>query len=109
MKKICVVYVTVNERKAADRITGVLIDKQLAASVNRVTGVESTYRWKGKVERTGELLLIIKTKASLLKAVIKEVKKLHPYEVPEIISMNVDGGSPEYIKWVNDVTIQGKA
>ncbi len=70
----------------------------MAACVNLLPGVESIYRWQGKVERTGEVLALIKTtRYPDLEAALKE---LHPYEVPEILALQVAAGSDEYLRWL---------
>jgi periplasmic divalent cation tolerance protein len=72
----------------------------VAACVNLLPGIESIYRWEGKVERAGEVLGIIKTtRYADLEAAIRE---LHPYEVPEILALPVAAGLPEYVKWLGE-------
>jgi periplasmic divalent cation tolerance protein len=77
------------------------VNKRLAACVNIVPGsVESVYRWKGKVEKAREVLLLIKTSAKWLAELEKEVKRMHSYDVPEFIVLPVFAGSREYLAWV---------
>jgi periplasmic divalent cation tolerance protein len=66
--------------------------------------VESVYRWKGKVERAKEYLLVMKTTAGRLKELESEVKRLHSYEVPEFLVVKVEGGSGEYLEWIAEST-----
>jgi len=104
MKQTCVIFITVDRDKSADRITDELLKERLAACVNRVKGVSSSYWWKGKIEKAKENLLIIKTKKSLVKTLTKRVKELHPYTVPEVIALDIKDGNSEYIRWVLEET-----
>lgn len=72
--------------------------------MNTVPGIESTYWWQGKVERDQELLLIIKTKSELVSTVANEIKSKHPYDVPEVISLPIQGGLQEYLQWIGSST-----
>lgn len=97
-------FCTVPERETAERIAGVLVDEHLAACVNVLPGVSSVYRWKGKVERTEETLLMIKTVRERLDALSARVAQLHPYELPEVIAVEAAGGLPAYLDWVAQQT-----
>lgn len=77
-----------------------VVEKKLAACANIVAGVESIYRWKGKVERAREVLVIMKTTAKRLAELEREVKRLHSYEVPEFIVVPVTAGSRDYLNWI---------
>ena len=80
-----------------------LLSKRLAACVNIATApVESVYRWKGKIETAREFLLIVKTTASRLAELEKEVKRLHSYDVPEIVVLELAAGSKEYFRWLEE-------
>jgi len=96
------VFVTVPNKKEANKIASALIKDRLVACVNIVDNIKSVYRWKGKVENSKELLLIIKTKKSAVVKLIKKIKSLHSYTVPEIIAFPITGGNKEYLEWVND-------
>lgn len=98
--KITTVAVTVDKKTSAERIARVLLNERLCACVNIIKKIESLYWWKGKVEKTDEYLLIIKTKKNMIDKLIKETRKIHPYAVPEIISFDVDKGNKDYLKWV---------
>eukprot|EP00250_Pteridium_aquilinum_P011878 c20364_g1_i2 orf=325-765(-) len=99
-----VVYVTVPNKDAGKDLANSIVSARLAACVNQVPGVESTYWWEGKVETDSEVLLIIKTKESLLQALTQHVKENHKYEVPEVIALPIIGGNPAYLKWLEDST-----
>ena len=96
-----VVLVTCGSMKEARKIARGVVGKRLAACVNIATApVESVYRWKGKVETAKEFLLVMKTTASRLNALEKEVKRLHSYDVPEFVVLEIAAGSKEYLRWV---------
>lgn len=83
-------------RRLADR----LVSERLAACVNVLDGVTSVYRWEGAVERADESLALVKTTAARLEALRERVLALHPYDEPEFLALDVDGGSSSYLRWV---------
>lgn len=95
---------TVPDRESGERIATALVDEHLAACVNLVPGLSSTYRWQGKVEKASECLLIIKTVAGRFEAVKNRIKSLHSYDLPEIIAFRISDGSPDYLKWITENT-----
>jgi len=97
-----VVLVTCGSIGEARTIGRGVVAKKLAACANIVSGVESIYRWKGKVERAREVLVIMKTTATRLRELEREVKRLHSYDVPEFIALPIVAGSQEYLKWIQD-------
>jgi periplasmic divalent cation tolerance protein len=99
-----VVLVTVPDAAAGERIAEALVGERLAACVNRLDGVRSTYRWRGAIERSGESLLVIKTRAALVADVTARVKALHPYTVPEVIALAIETGNPDYLAWLGAET-----
>ena len=89
--------------KEARRIARSLVEKRLAACVNLLTApVESVYRWKGKLETAKEITLLIKTTRARYVAVERAIRKLHSYEVPEIIAIPITGGSRDYLTWLGE-------
>ena len=95
-----VVLCTFPDLDQARQIGAALVERQVAACVNLLPGVESIYRWEGKVERAGEVLGVIKTtRYPELEAAIRE---LHPYEVPEILALPVVAGLPAYLAWLRE-------
>ena len=96
-----VVFITAGDSEEAGRIARGLLEQRLAACVNIVGGVDSRYWWRGQLDEAKESLLIVKTKGRLLPEVTASVKKLHSYEVPEIIALPVIGGSDEYLDWLD--------
>ncbi|HEY1120285.1 MAG TPA: divalent-cation tolerance protein CutA [Haloferula sp.] len=100
-----VVLCTFPDLDRARQIGAALVERQVAACVNLLPGVESIYRWEGKVERAGEVLGVIKTtRYADLEVAIRE---LHPYEVPEIIALPVVAGLPGYLRWLGDSCGEG--
>jgi periplasmic divalent cation tolerance protein len=95
---ICLV--TVGDEKTASVITDELLKKKLAACVSTVPGLVSVYRWKNKIERAREILLMIKTKKALREDVTRAVRRKHPYSVPEILFLDIDNGNKEYLDWL---------
>ena len=78
------------------------VEKKLAACANIVKGVESIYRWKGRVERAREVLVVMKTTVRRLRELEREVNRVHSYDVPEFIVLPIVAGSREYLKWVKE-------
>lgn len=99
-----IVLVTCGSIGEARKIGRSVVEKKLAACANIVPGIESTYRWKGKVERAREVLVLMKTTASRLTQLEREVKRLHSYEVPEFIVLRIAAGSKEYLAWIGAST-----
>ena len=93
---------TVKNRAEAKRLSEKLVSEKLAACVSALPGVSSTYRWHGKLERTREVLLLIKTSNKKLDRLIPRIKELHSYEVPEILVIPIKRGLPEYLKWIGE-------
>ena len=81
-----------------------LLAERKAACVNIIPKVESHYRWQGKIESDDELLLIVKTRITLLDEIITLVKENHPYTVPEIIALPIVGGNADYLQWIEKET-----
>lgn len=95
-----IILSTCADRAEADCISRSLVESELAACVNLVPGVESIYRWQGKVESATEILLIIKTTSERVKDVEKAIAELHSYDVPEFLVLEVHGGSEPYLQWL---------
>lgn len=95
-----VVLCTFPDLAQARQIGAAMVERQVAACVNLVPGIESIYRWEGKVERAGEVLALFKTtRYPELEAALRE---LHPYEVPEILALPVAAGLPAYLAWLGE-------
>ena len=99
-----VVLVTCGSIAEARKVGRNVVERKLAACANIVPGVESIYRWKGKVERAREVLVVIKTTANRLPELEREVKRLHSYDVPEFIVLPIIAGSRKYLAWLQQST-----
>jgi periplasmic divalent cation tolerance protein len=91
----------------AEGIAGTLVQERLAACVNAVPGVRSTYRWKGQVERAEETTLVIKTSPAALERCVARLCALHPYELPEVVVLHPAIGASfadPYASWVREQT-----
>ncbi len=97
-----IVLVTCASIAEARRIARRAVEKKLAACANIVAGVESIYRWMGKVERAREVLVIMKTGAGRLRELEREVKRMHSYDLAEFIVLPIVAGSREYLKWIGE-------
>ena len=98
---IRVVLVTAPPRRAAP-LARTLVARRLAACANLLPGVRSVYRWKGRVEEARETLLVLKTTAARVPALLAAVAELHPYEVPEGVAIRVESGLGPYLAWVEE-------
>lgn len=97
-----IIFITCPNKKEAQHIGRALIQKKLAACVNIIGKVESLFWWQAKVDKAAEVLLVVKSKKAKLGKVIKLVKSLHSYDVPEIIAMPIIGGYKPYLDWIDD-------
>lgn len=97
-----VIFVTVANKKEAGNIANSLIEKKLAACVNIVDKIESVFWWEGKVSRAREVLLVIKSRKTNLNKIIKQVRAIHSYSLPEIIAIPIAAGYRPYLEWIND-------
>jgi len=90
-------------RKDAEKIARHLLERRVAACVN-IADVKSLYWWEGKIEEDEEALLIVKTSTDKLNDLVKEVRAVHPYQVPEVVALPIIGGYREYLSWVERET-----
>ena len=95
-----IVLCTCPDADTGTRLADELVSRRLAACVNRVPGVVSTYVWKGAVNHDDEVLLIIKTTSLAYRKLESTLRDLHPYELPEILAVPVSKGLPDYLAWV---------
>ncbi len=100
MKTFIQISTTTATKEEAQKIARYLIEQKLAACAQILGPIESTYVWKDKVETAGEWLCLIKTREALFDKVANAIKKLHPYETPEIIAVPIKQGSAQYLQWI---------
>ncbi|MCX5668320.1 MAG: divalent-cation tolerance protein CutA [Candidatus Omnitrophica bacterium] len=106
MAKNCVIImVTCASREEARRIAGRLLEKRLVACANILPKIESRFWWKGKLDSAAELLVTMKTVRSNFKKIEAEIKRVHSYEVPEIIAVPIVSGSRDYLDWISRTVI----
>ncbi len=96
-----VVLITTSSEEEARKIADLLLNERLAACVNIVPTVASSYWWQGKIDTARENLLIVKSKGSRLDEIVSRVKQAHSYEVPEVIALPIIGGNPDYLNWID--------
>jgi periplasmic divalent cation tolerance protein len=101
-KKYVIIFVTAPSEKIASQIGKMIISKKLAACVNIIPEIRSLYRWKNKICNDKEFLIIIKSSAKRFNELAVKIQKMHPYEIPEIISIPITKGSNSYMKWLSE-------
>ena len=99
-ERIYLALSTFPDRETAQRISNQLVSEKYAACANILPSIESIYRWKGKIESGNETLVFFKLSEDRQSAFQKKLCSLHPYEVPEIISIPISNGLPAYLRWV---------
>ena len=104
MTDLRVVYLTAPDVAVAERLARALVEDSLAACCTLVPGVRSIYRWEGAVHDDGEVLVVAKTRADRVPALVERVVALHPYAVPEVIATPVTDGHAPYLAWVRTST-----
>ena len=100
-----VVLITAKDAEEAQKLAKALLKRRQAACVNILPEVNSYFWWQDKLDSAKESMLVIKTKESLLSDIIKSVKKLHSYAVPEIIALPIIGGNEDYLEWIDHEVI----
>ena len=96
-----IVLTNAPDRATAQKIAQALVEQKLAACVNILAECTSVYRWRGSVETATEVPLVIKTRAAIYAQVEAAIKRLHPYELPEIVAVSMARGSSEFLDWIN--------
>jgi periplasmic divalent cation tolerance protein len=100
MEPVLLVLSNLPDRNRALELARALVDEGLAACVNVLSPCTSIYRWKGAVEAAEEVPVLIKTRQSLYPQVEHAIRRLHPYELPEVIALSVTSGLSAYLEWV---------
>ena len=98
--EILVVFSTWPDAEKARAAAQKLVEEKRIACANLLPGVESIYRWQGKVETSAEVLVIFKTTTANYASLESRIRELHPYEVPEVLALPVASGLPGYLRWV---------
>jgi periplasmic divalent cation tolerance protein len=104
MEHYIVCLVPINDRDRAAEIAHTIVEKKLVACVNIVPEIRSIYSWRGEICDETELLLIMKTRSDMFAELESTVKALHPYEVPEIIALDIQRGLADYLRWIDEST-----
>ena len=97
------VFCTFPDAASARQIGTVLVEKQLAACVNLIPGVESVYRWEGKVADEREVMVVMKSRKQDWPALMSRLHELHPYDTPECVAVRIASGAPKYMAWLESV------
>lgn len=103
-QEVLLVFTNLPDRAVAERVADTLVSEGIAACVNVLTECASVYRWHGKLEHAREVPLLIKTTRAAYPQLESALRKLHPYELPEIIALPITTGLPEYLNWVAQET-----
>ena len=98
-----IVLTTTNSQDNVNAIVGSVLAKKLAACI-QIVPIESHYLWQGRVNNDREFLLLLKAKAADYADLEAAIRSVHAYDVPEVVSLNVDGGSSKYLDWIDAVT-----
>ncbi len=104
MDEIMILWSTFPDAEKAREVARALVEAGVAACVNVMPGVESVYRWEGKIETASEVLAMIKTTRGALPRCEARLCELHPYEVPEIVAVRADHVAESYARWVQENT-----
>ena len=99
----CLIYITTGDEAEARKIGRTLMEEKLVACVN-FRPIKSIFWWEGKIEEDEEVAILVKTRAELADRVIERVKELHSYEVPCIVSLPIEKGSPDFLQWIEEST-----
>lgn len=94
------VYITAGSMDEARKIGRALVAERLVACVNLIDGMRSIYRWQGAIEEGSEVVVIAKTTAGRVGAVVERVTALHSYTVPCVVAVPIESGNPEFMKWI---------
>lgn len=104
MSEYIIVLCTTNSKDSAKQIAKKLVSGKFAACVNLVDKIDSIYSWKGEIIEDSEVLMIIKTQKALFEKLKNKIEEIHPYETPEIISLDISEGSKPYLDWISENT-----
>jgi len=100
--KPIIVLTTIGTAEAARKLAQQIVETKLAACANIIPQIESWYWWEGKVEQGNELLLLLKTTSDRYAQLERHIKQNHPYDLPEIVILPIEGGNADYLNWIRD-------
>ena len=101
------IYITCETTEEAENIGAIIVERRLAACVNILSGMQSMYWWEGKVEKSDEIVLIAKTRTTLVDELTEAVTAMHSYDVPCVVAMPIIGGNPQFLSWIREETKDG--
>lgn len=99
-----IILVTCVSKKEAENIVNALLKKRLIACGNIISGVESKFWWSGRIDKAKEILILLKARKKDFKKIGKEIKRIHSYEVPEVIAIPIISGNEKYLDWLKEET-----
>jgi periplasmic divalent cation tolerance protein len=97
-------YITAPNMEEAEKMAEHLVTRRLCACVNIFPEIRSIYWWNGAVQKDAEVAMVAKTREILVHEVIREVRAMHPYEIPAVVSWPISRGNPDFLSWIKDVT-----
>lgn len=103
MNSYIIILITTKNKAEAKTIANGLLKERLIACANIIEGVESLFFWQGKLDKSKEALMVVKTKQKYFKEIVSKVKLLHSYQTPEIIALPLIAGNYDYLKWIDEV------
>ena len=103
-EKLCWVYMTVGSFEEAKSIGQILVGQNLAACVNLLENMTSIYNWEDKIEESQEVIMIAKTRKTLMPKLVEKVNSLHSYDCPCILELPIQGGNPNFLSWIKSQT-----
>ncbi len=104
MKEGSVFYITAGSEEEANKVATALVKNNLAACVNVIPKISSYFYWEGEVQAEEEILMIGKTRSELVDELVEKVREVHSYELPCVITWEIDGGNQDFINWIIDET-----
>ena len=104
-EKLCWVYITAGSLEEAKNIGKKLVEQNLAACVNLFENMTSIYNWGDKLEEAQEVVMIAKTRKTLMPKLIETVNSLHSFDCPCILELPIQGGNPEFLSWIKTETL----
>ena len=103
-EKLCWVYMTAGSLEEAKSIGQILVGQNLAACVNLLENMTSIYKWEEKLEESQEVIMIAKTRKTLMPKLIEIVNSIHSYDCPCILELPVQSGNPDFLSWIESQT-----